>query len=161
MAAAPRRRPDRKRLSPLANALGVIGLSVVLVIIDWGVLGYSGLGPESVTGMSVGTFLGLGTLAVELAVIRHAYRTQVGDPAQATFGTFFMRLAVVGLLHFAFMAQGSGVDPSAFSLSYCGSFFVYMCWLTWRIATLPPQYQGGAGAAQPVERRAAACGRDA
>ena len=43
-----------------------------------------------------------------------------------------MRLVVVSPLTIVFGMKGSGIDSQGFALGYLVTFFVYLCWLTWR-----------------------------
>ncbi len=103
------------------------------------------------SGVYVGTFAGLISLAIEIAVIGRSLRLFAHNGMGATLQTFTMRLAIVGALGMWFMRDASATDPSAFCLSYCGTFFVYLCWLTWRTYKAPVQYRPkSAGTADTV-----------
>ena len=121
---------------------GALSLATTLVIVLWGVVDLSGFTPMTMSGVYTGTFFGLITLAVEMAVIGRSLRIFEHNGMQATLQTFIMRLIIVGGLGMWFMRVGSGTDAQAFCLSYCATFFVYMCWLTWRTYNQPVHYQG-------------------
>ena len=53
-------------MGPVACFFGTLSLAATLVLIDWGVLGYAGFGPESMAGVEIGTFLGLVCLAIPI-----------------------------------------------------------------------------------------------
>jgi hypothetical protein len=118
----------------MAIAVTFLGLEALVVL-------YRGLTPASVTGVEVGAVFGLFSLVVEMHLVASALRSTKGDPAGATFQTFAMRLAVVAPLTWAFGGSGSGVDSVAFAVSYCVTFFVYLCWLTWKTYHMPVQYR--------------------
>lgn len=93
--------------------------------------------------MEIGTFLGLASLAAEFMLVRQDDLRAARDPSQGVFAGFFLRLTIVGPLTMAFGNMDLGVHAEAFALSYLSTFFVYLCWLTWKIGTAPPSYQGG------------------
>ena len=132
----------------IAIAVTFLGLEALVVL-------YRGLHSASVTGVEVGAVFGLFSLVVEMHLVASALRSPKGDPAGATFQTFAMRLAVVAPLTFAFNGSRSGVDNVAFAVSYCVTFFVYLCWLTWKTYHAPVQYRGRRTAFSPrvVARR--------
>lgn len=126
------------------------------MVVVWGVIAYCGLSPRTMSGVYVGTLTGLMSLVVEIAVIGRSLRLFQHNGMRATLETFTMRLVTVGALGIWFMRGESGTDAQAFCLTYCGTFFVYLCWLTWRTYKAPVQYRPGrAVAAAP--RAAAAC----
>jgi hypothetical protein len=129
-------------------AVTFAGLETLIVL-------YRGLRPASVTGVEVGAVLGLLSLVLEINLIERALRTPKGDPAGATFQTFAMRLALLAPLTFAFSGRHSGVDSQAFAVSYLVTFFVYLCWLTWKTYHAPVQFRGKAAKFAPrvVEKK--------
>ena len=84
----------------------------------------------------------LASLVLEINIVERAMRMPRGDTASATFQTFAMRLALVAPLTFVFQRAGSSVDGTAFAISYLTTFFVYLCWLTWKTYHAPVQYKG-------------------
>ena len=138
-----------------ARIAGAIAIAVTFAGLETLVVLYRGLHPASVTGVEVGAVLGLLSLVLEMHLVQRALSTEKGDPAGATFQTFAMRLAVVAPLTFAFSGSRSGVDSVAFAVSYCVTFFVYLCWLTWKTYHMPVQYKPRAKQFAPrvVERR--------
>ena len=139
---------------------GATGLLGVFVLVTWGVVAYRGLNPETMSGIYAGVFAGLISLVVEIAVIGRSLRLFAHNGMGATLQTFTMRLVIVGALGIWFMRGASATDAQAFCLSYCGTFFVYLCWLTWRTYKAPVQYQGkrAAPAAAAAARAAASRG---
>jgi hypothetical protein len=137
-----------------ARIAGAIAIAVTFLGLEALVVLYRGLNPASVTGVEVGAVFGLLSLVLEIHLVERALRTPKGDPAGATFQTFAMRLAVVAPLTFAFSGSRSGVDDVAFAVSYCVTFFVYLCWLTWKTYHMPVQYRPRAKTFAPrvVER---------
>ena len=105
------------------------------------------------SGVYAGTLAGLISLVVEIAVIGRSLRLFEHNGMGATLQTFTMRLVIVGALGIWFMREASATDAQAFCLSYCGTFFVYLCWLTWRTYKAPVQYQARR-AAEPADRAA-------
>jgi len=129
--------------------------------VTWGVIGLRGFSAPTMGGVYVGTFTGLISLVVEIAVIGRSMRIFQHTGVGATLQTFMLRLAVVGSLGCAFARDASSTDAYAFCLSYCGTFFVYMCWLTWRTYKMPVQYRPRSRPvvqARPVRDRAVAGG---
>ena len=125
-----------------ARIAGGIAIAVTFLALEALVVLYRGLNSASVTGVEVGAVFGLFSLVVEMHLVASALRSPKGDPAGATFQTFAMRLAVVAPLTWAFGGSGSGVDSVAFAVSYCVTFFVYLCWLTWTHYHAPVCYKG-------------------
>ncbi len=136
-------------MSPRARAVGAAALAATLVLLDALVVGYRGLNPASFTGVEVGTVIGLLSLVLEIHLVERAMRSANGDVAGATFQTFAMRLALVAPLTFAFQSKGSSVDGTAFAVSYFSTFFVYLCWLTWKTYHAPVQFKGKAAKFAP------------
>ena len=129
-------------MSARARLVGLVALVATYVALEALVLGYRGLNPASFTGVEIGAAIGLASLVLEMNLIGRAMRTLKGDVAGATFQTFAMRLAIVGPLTFVFQRGKSGVDGTAFAVSYLVTFFVYLCWLTWKTYHTPVQYKG-------------------
>ena len=121
----------------------------------WGVVGVSGFDAATMAGVYTGTFFGLISLAIEMAVIGRSLRIFEHNGMQATLQTFVMRLVIVGALGMWFMRADSGTDAQAFCLSYCSTFFVYMCWLTWRTYNQPVHYVGKREKARRAAKAAA------
>ena len=129
-------------MSPGTRFLGAVAIVITFLALEALVLVNHGLNPASFTGVEIGVVLGLGSLALEMNLVERAMRSVKGDPAGATFQTFVMRLGLVAPLTFAFARKGSGVDASAFAIGYLVTFFVYLCWLTWKSYHAPVQYKG-------------------
>ena len=107
-------------------------------------------------GAVVGTFAGLSMLVFEMALIGRSMRRFARGGMQATLQSFTLRLAIVGSLGMWFMREGSGTDSQSFCLTFVATFFVYLCWLTWRVYNEPVQYR-----ARPSgETRTASLGAD-
>ena len=138
-----------------ARIAGAIAIAVTFLGLETLVVLYRGLNPASVTGVAVGAVFGLFSLVIEMHLVASALRSTKGDPAGATFQTFAMRLAIVAPLTWAFGGRGSGVDSVAFAVSYCVTFFVYLCWLTWKTYHMPVQYRPRAKKFEPrvIDRR--------
>ena len=122
----------------------MLGLTACFLGLQWLLVLYVDLTPASVAGLQLGAFLGLASLAIEIECLARAFRASWRDPSQVTFMSFFLRLATVGPLTLLFAKEGSAIGSEPFALSYCSTFFVYMCWLTWRMATAPTSFEGGA-----------------
>lgn len=128
-------------MSRAARIAGAIAITVTFVGLEALVVLYRGVNSASITGVEVGAVFGLLSLVMEMHLVARALRSPKGDPAGATFQTFAMRLVVVAPLTFAFGGRGSGVDSVAFAVAYCVTFFVYLCWLTWKTYHMPVQYR--------------------
>ena len=137
----------KSNASHAARAVGVLALAASFVLIQWGVLALAGFRPESFLGAEIGAFLGLISLVFEIALVTRAERTFHAQGVQTTFMSFMMRLATVGPLTMLFMKSDIGVDPQAFALTYCGTFFLYMCWLAFKTYHAPALYRPKAKAA--------------
>lgn len=124
-----------------ARIAAAVMITVTFAGLEALVVLYRGVHPASVTGVAVGAVLGLLSLVLEMHLVENALRTPKGEPAGAAVQTFAMRLAVVAPLTFAFSGKGSGVDNVAFAVSHCVTFFVYLCWLTWKTYHMPVQYR--------------------
>jgi protein-S-isoprenylcysteine O-methyltransferase Ste14 len=124
-----------------AKAIGVAALVVTFLTLEGLVVGYCGLNPRSITGVAIGAVIGLASLVCEMHIVDRALRSAKGDTASATFQTFAMRLAIVAPLTFVFQSKGSSVDPTAFSVAYLVTFFMYLCQLTWTTYHAPVQYR--------------------
>lgn len=112
----------------------------------------TGLSPAAVLGLLLGGFLGLISLSIEIGLLERSARTFHAQGVQTTFISFVMRLTVVAPLTLLFMNVGLGIDSQAFALSYCGTFFLYLCWLTWETYHAPVQYRPRAAAGGFVVR---------
>jgi hypothetical protein len=130
------------KVSRRAKLAGALSLAATLAIVLWGVIAISGFNAATMSGVYAGTFLGLISLVVEMGVIGRSLRRFEDDGLQATLRAFILRLVLVGSVGTWFARAGSGSDAPAYCLSYCATFFVYMCWLTWRTYHQPVQYQG-------------------
>lgn len=133
--------PKTKGPSATAVAIGVAMLVAVTLGSEAFVIALCGARPETVLGMSIGTFLGLIALVMEIAMVERAERTFHAQGVQTTFMSFMMRLATVGPLTILFMKSELGVSPHAFALSYCATFVSYMCWLGWKTYHAPAHYR--------------------
>lgn len=126
----------------------------MFALVLWAILGYCGISPRVMSGVYVGTLLGLASLVLEMAVIGRSMRLFHHNGMQATLQTFSVRLVLVLAIGAWSMRPASGTDASAFCLTYCSTFFVYLCWLTWRTYNAPVQYQGkGRAVAAPKARQ--------
>jgi hypothetical protein len=145
-------------VSARARLLGAVAMALTFLGLETMVTVWCGLRPASFTGVAIGAVIGLASLALEIQIVERAMRSAKGDTASATFQTFAMRLALVAPLTFAFQMGGSGVDATAFAVSYLVTFFVYLCWLTWKTYHAPVQYRGKPKQFAPriVENRRAA-----
>lgn len=137
----------------------MLALIATYVGCGWLTLLYTGVEASTVMAFEIGTFLGLASLAVELILVERDEKRESGNPSEAVFASFFLRLAVVGPFTMWFGAMDVGVHAEAFALSYLSTFFVYLCWLTWKVATAPVHYKGGA--ASSIATSKAAARRDA
>lgn len=144
-------------MSAGARLAGALGLAAVFVGLESLVLGYRGFNPQSFAGVEVGAAVGLANLVLEIMIVERAMQQPKGDTAAATFQTFAMRLALVAPLTLAFQRAGSGVDATAFAVAYLVTFFMYLCWLTWKTYHAPVQYKGRSKQFTPrvVDRREA------
>ncbi len=135
--------PARPAKGPSATAvaIGVAMLVAVTLGSEAFVIALCGARPETTLGMSIGTFLGLIALVMEIAMVERAERTFHAQGVQTTFMSFMMRLATVGPLTILFMKSELGVSPHAFALSYCATFVSYMCWLGWKTYHAPAHYR--------------------
>ncbi len=129
-------------MSSGARLAGALVLAAVFVGIQALVVGYRGASPRVFTAVEAGSVAGLVSLLLELHMIDRSDRSFSATGVQATFMSFVMRLVVVAPLTLLFMRKGSEVDHEAFALSYCSTFFVYLCWLTWKSYHAPVQYKG-------------------
>jgi hypothetical protein len=124
-----------------ARLVGAIALAVTFLGLEGLVLGYRGFNPASFAGVEIGVVAGLLSLVLEIQLVERAMRSVRGDSAAATFQTFALRLAIVAPLTLAFQMKGSSVDATAFAVAYLVTFFVYLCWLTWKTYHAPVQYK--------------------
>ena len=108
----------------------------------WLALVIAGNGPEAWLGMQIGAFIGLISLVFELKLLDRSLSQMANVGLQATLTTFFLRLVTVAPFTVYFGKPGSPTDAQAFALAYLSTYFVYMCWLTWRIYNAPVCYQG-------------------
>lgn len=128
-------------VSARARLVGSVALAATFLGLETMVTNWCGLRPATFAGVFIGAAIGLASLAFEIQLVERAMRSLKGDTASATFQTFAMRLALVAPLTFAFQMGGSGVDAAAFAVSYLVTFFVYLCWLTWKTYHAPVQYR--------------------
>lgn len=142
-------------MSAKARLFGTLALAATFVALEALVVGYRGLNPASIVGAQIGALIGFASLALEIQLVERALRSKTGDVAGATFQTFAMRLAVVAPLTYVFQRLTSGVDGTAFAVSYLVTFFAYLCWLTWKTYHMPVQYKAGRKQFAPrvVDRR--------
>lgn len=103
-----------------------------------------GAKPSVFLGSCAGTFAGLVSLVIEMAMVERSARTFHAQGVQTTFMSFLMRLVTVGAVTLLLRFMDSGADPVAFALTYCGTFFLYLCWLTWVTYHAPVHYRGRA-----------------
>jgi hypothetical protein len=128
-------------VSARARFIGAVAMAATFLGLEAMVTVWCGLRPASFSGVFIGAVIGLASLAFEIQIVERAMRSAKGDTASATFQTFAMRLALVAPITFAFQMKGSSVDASAFAVSYLVTFFVYLCWLTWKSYHAPVQYR--------------------
>jgi len=140
-------------VSRRARIWGSAALVVTFVALEALVVGYGGLRPQTFIGVEIGALLGLISLVLEMQIVGRAMRMPRGDTAAATFQTFAMRLALVAPLTLVFQRTGSNVDGTSFAVSYLVTFFVYLCWLTWKTYHAPVQVPGQAEAVRAPRRR--------
>lgn len=133
---------------------GALFLVATFVGVEALVLELRGASPASFLGLEIGAFLGLVSLVLEIAMLERSSRTFHAQGLQTTFMSFMMRLVVVAPLTLLFMKDSLGVDHEAFALSYCSTFFLYMCWLTWKTYHAPacyrPRSRAAAGTPAPI-----------
>ena len=142
-------------MSRTERVLGTAVLVAVFVGVQALVVTYRGASPQVFNALEVGTLAGLVSLVLEFVLIERSDRTFHAQGVQATFLSFVMRLVVVAPLTLLFLRKGSETDHEAFALSYCSTFFVYLCWLTWKSYHAPVQYRArGERPARPAETRA-------
>lgn len=154
--------PETSRAGRVAGALSLVAAFVAIEAL---VLELRGANPASFLGLQIGAFLGLVSLVLEIAMLERSFRTFHAQGVQTTFMSFMMRLVVVAPLTLLFMKSALGVDHEAFALSYCATFFLYLCWLTWKTYHAPSLYRPRAKAAAPgaapaivvVDNRAGRC----
>lgn len=128
-------------MTPRARLVGAALLGLTFLGLEVLVAAYGGAKPSSFTGVEIGAVLGLASLVLEFQIVERAMASPKGDSAAATFQTFAMRLALVAPLTFAFQRAGSSVDATTFACSYLTTFFVYLCWLTWKTYHAPVHYR--------------------
>jgi len=142
---------DRSLTERLAGALA---LAATYVGLAWLVAAHRGLAPEVTLGIAIGTFVGLASLIMEVAIVGRSMRSVERNGMSATLKTFGIRLATVGALGGWFIVQDA-VDAEAFCLAYFATFFLYMCWLTWRVYNEPVHYHAAKARNQRVVAAAA------
>lgn len=128
-------------MSGKTRVVGTVALAATFAALEALVVGYRGLNSASIVGAQIGALIGFASLALEMQLVERALRSKRGDVAGATFQTFAMRLAVVAPLTFVFQRLTSGIDGTAFAVSYLVTFFAYLCWLTWKTYHMPVQYR--------------------
>ncbi|MCE9637214.1 MAG: hypothetical protein K8T90_16025 [Planctomycetes bacterium] len=131
-------RPPMSRAAAFAGATTLIA---VLVGTEALVVSMRGISPATVIAATIGIFLGLISLAVEIGLLERSARTFHAQGVQTTFISFVMRLATVAPVTLLMMKTSLGLDPQAFALSYCGTFFLYLCWLTVETYHAPVHYR--------------------
>ncbi len=127
----------------MQSLCGSVALVAAFGLSLWLALVVAGTGPEAFLGLQIGAFLGLISLVFELALLDRSLSQMANVGLQATLTTFFLRLVTVAPFTVYFGQPGSPADAQAFALAYLSTYFVYMCWLTWRIYNAPVCYQGG------------------
>ena len=130
--------PKGSRGARIAGALCLLAIFAGVAAL---VLRLRGTTPAAVLGLEVGAFLGLVSLVIEMAMVERASRTFYAQGVQTTFLSFMMRLVLVAPATLLFMKPALGVDHEAFALAYCSTFFLYLCWLTWRTYHAPSSYR--------------------
>jgi hypothetical protein len=135
-----------------AKVLGGLFLVGVFAGIEALVVAMQGAHPAAFAAAALGGFLGLVSLTIELGLLARSARTFHAQGVQATFMSFMMRLVVVAPVTLLLMKYELGMDPTSFALSYCATFFLYMCWLTWVTYHAPVQYRPKASASRIVVR---------
>jgi hypothetical protein len=140
-------------VSLASRVAGALCLATVFLAAEVGLVAECGLRPATISGAALGMMLGLASLVVEIHLVAQAMRSKRADTAAVTFQTFIMRMVVVAPLTFAL--NSLGMDATAFAISYVITFFVYLCWLTWKTYHAPVQYRGRRTAFSPrvVARR--------
>jgi hypothetical protein len=131
-------------VSTKTRLFGTIALAATFLALEALVVGYRGLNSASIVGTQIGALIGFASLALEIQLVERALRSRSGDVAGATFQTFAMRLAIVAPLTYVFQRLTSGIDGTAFAVSYLVTFFAYLCWLTWKTYHMPVQYKAKA-----------------
>jgi FlaA1/EpsC-like NDP-sugar epimerase len=147
--------------SPAARFAGALAMLAMFVGVEAMVFSLRGLSPATFTAALLGAFLGLISLAIEIGMQERSARIFHAQGMQTTFMSFMMRMVIVAPLTLLFMKKELGVDHEAFALSYCSTFFLYMCWLTWETYHAPALYRPKAAAAGPLvvrDRRRAPAG---
>jgi hypothetical protein len=128
-------------MSRAGRIAGGLFLVAAFAAVEWLVFTLCGVSARTVTPAALGVFLGLISLAIEIGLLERSARTFHAQGVQTTFISFAMRLATVGPVTLLLMKSSLGMDPQAFALSYCGTFFLYLCWLTWETYRAPVQYR--------------------
>lgn len=146
--AAARRAP----LSRGAAIAGGVSLVAILGLMQALVFTMRGVSPATVTASCLGAFLGLVSLAIEIGLVERSARSFHAQGLQTTFISFVLRLTIVAPLTLLFMKSSLGVDHEAFALTYCATFFLYLCWLTVETYRAPAAYRPRAAAGAPVVR---------
>lgn len=134
-------RPPARVVSAQEKVLGSATLGLVFCACTWLVLELCGNGPAAWLGIQIGSFLGLVSLVIEIALVERSARTFHAQGVQTTFMSFILRIATVAPLTLLFMKAEIGVDSQAFAVSYCGTFFLYLCWLAWETYHAPVAYR--------------------
>lgn len=130
---------------------GALFLVAAFAGVECLVFALRGVSPGTVVPAALGAFLGLISLAVEIGLLERSARTFHAQGVQTTFISFVMRLGTVGPVTLLLMKSSLGMDPQAFALSYCGTFFLYLCWLTWETYRAPVHYRPRAAAVRGAE----------
>lgn len=135
-----------------ARVTGAAFLVAVFLGIEALVLQLGGATPRTFAALALGGLLGLVSLTVELGMLARSARTFHAQGVQTTFLSFMMRLGVVAPVTLLLMKSDLGMDPQSFALSYCATFFLYLCWLTWVTYHAPVQYRPKPSTARIVVR---------
>ncbi|MCG3134283.1 MAG: hypothetical protein HMLKMBBP_01576 [Planctomycetes bacterium] len=153
VAAAKVAMPRGSAAARVSGAVFLAGAQAATIAIVLAMLGGK---PAVWMGCWAGTFAGLVSLVVEMAMVERSARTFHAQGVQTTFMSFLMRIVTVGAVTMLLRSLDAGVDPYGFALTYCGTFFLYMCWLTWVTYHAPVHYRGkskkqpqGSSAARP------------
>jgi hypothetical protein len=144
-----------RRTSGAAALAGGACLVAVYGLMQLLVFELRGVSTATVLASAIGGFLGFVSLALEIGMVERSARTFHAQGVQTTFLSFIMRLVVVAPLTLLFMKGSLGVDHEAFAISYCATFFLYLCWLTWATYHAPTCYRPKPkqGTATVVDRR--------
>lgn len=149
------RQGDRGDRSVAGRLVGAFALAACYAVLVWLIRLHRGAVPEVSLAIAIGTFVGLASLVMEIAIVGRSMRLVELNGMNATLTTFGIRLGTVGAFGGWFIALGA-VDSEAFCLSYFATFFLYLCWLTWRIYNEPVHYDAAKAARNAAAKAQAA-----